>query len=300
MTRSEPGSADAFAAGDLLVAASRVAQDDPNLRDLHGPGRVLQLSRDLTVRRELATGVDGLLVGVGLDPASGRLLCTDVRARCTTWLAADGSATPGPAVLPVRAFGSLVFAPDGHCFLGVHSKRQPTPADGLGEGKLARAHFGESRLELLDVEVDGGRFGFHCVTHLALAPDAPVVVYVSEGGRRVMRYDYAARRQLPDFLHLPPEDPRGTYGPALLADGTLLMATGNGFAWFREGGAELHRVECSPGRGWSRITLARDGASFFLSNFLEGIVQRRALPDGAVLAEVALGVRNCVSGLAEA
>ena len=43
-----------------------------------------------------------------------------------------------------------------------------------------------------------------------------------------MRYDLDARAQLPDLLQLDKDDPRGTYGPAVLRDGRVLMATGNG------------------------------------------------------------------------
>jgi hypothetical protein len=45
-------------------------------------------------------------------------------------------------------------------------------------------------------EIDGGKFRFHAVTHMTLAADGQTLIYVSETGRRVMRYDLAARRMV--------------------------------------------------------------------------------------------------------
>ena len=285
--------------GDVLVAASRVDQANPNLRDLHGPGRVFHLSRQLALKRELDTGVDGLLVGVAFHRPSGRVLCADTRARRTTWIDQSGRAEPGPAFLPLRAFGSMILLPDNRCVLGVHSKLIPTPDDGLGEGKLCVANFESGSAALHDVEYDGGRRGFHCITHLAVAPDSTEVYYVSEGGRRVLRYDFSVAKQQSDFLRLSDDDSRGTYGLGVLAGGDVLMATGDGFARFEHSGREIRTAAVEPGKGWSRLTLSNDGTSFFLNNFLEGRVQRRSIADGRLLAETDLGVRNCVAGLAE-
>ncbi len=288
-----------FESGDVLVAASRVDQENPNLRDLHGSGRVFHLSAQLDVRRELDTGTDGLLVGVGYDQVTGRVLCADTRARRTTWLTHEGRAEPGPAILPERAFGSLLFLPDGRCVLGVHSKLIPTPDDGRGDGKLCLADFAQDTAELLEVDYDGGKRGFHCITHLAQAPGTTQIFYVAEGGKRVLRYDLTTRKQLPDFLRLAAADERGTYGLGILQNGDLLLATGDGFARFDATGRELSHTRVAPGRGWSRLTLNHDASSFFLNNFLEGRIERRRTADGQLLAERNLGVRNCVSGLTE-
>ena len=151
----------------------------------------------------------------------------------------------------------------------------------------------------IDVEVDGGKFGFHCVTHLALAGDARTLHYVSEGGRRLMRYDLEARRQLPDLLCLAKDDPRGSYGPGVLADGRVLMATGNGALLLDASGRELRSDAPAIARGWSRLTLALDGRSYWLGNFLEGLLEQREVESGALLRSHDIHRRYSLSGLAE-
>ena len=55
-----------------------------------------------------------------------------------------------------------------------------------------------------------------------------------------------------DLLQLDKDDPRGTYGPAVLRDGRVLMATGNGAVMLSPDGQPLRDYELGSARGWSR------------------------------------------------
>lgn len=149
------------------------------------------------------------------------------------------------------------------------------------------------------MDIDGGKFRFHAVTHMTLGPDGHTLIYVSETGRRVMRYDLAARRQLEDFLVLDAEDPRGTYGLGCLPDGRVLMATGMGAAMFAADGSLLKTYDIPERRGWSRLQLSQDPGRFWLSNFFEGILQQRDIETGELLREHDIRRKYSLCGLAE-
>jgi len=134
---------------------------------------------------------------------------------------------------------------------------------------------------------------------MTLAADGQTLIYVSETGRRVMRYDLAARRQLDDLLVLGADDPRGTYGLACTPDGRVLMATGNGAAMFAADGSQLKTYDIPERRGWSRLQLSQDPTRFWLSNFFEGILQQRDVETGALLREHDIGRKFSLCGLAE-
>ena len=282
-----------FTHADLLIAASDVPEG-VDLRNLHGPGRILHFDRQFRLKRVLPTGTDGLVIAVGVDPLQGDLYAADARARSIVRFNVNGRPIALAHPLPALKFGSLRFAKSGICYLGVHNS--------LGENKppaesLARwdPHSGE--LTLWPAAVDGGKLGFHCVSHISLDPSQRMLRYVSENGRRVMQFDVVAGRQLDDFLVLDEDDERGTFGLDHLADGRLLMATGNGVSLFSGAGRELHRYDVTDRRGWSRVTVSRDQGSFFLNNFLDGTIEQRNVADGIVLRSHNIGKKNALCGI---
>ncbi len=285
-----------FARHDILLAASDVPGDAP-LRDLHGPGRLLHLGADFALKRVLWTGTDGLVIGVAFDPVRGDLYCADAQARAVVRFDPAGNRVSLRHPLPARKFGTVEFDADGRCFLGVHNRLgedESTPA-----GVLARLDVETGVLQTWPVAIDGGKLKFHCITHMSLTPDQQVLCYVSENGRRVLRFDVGRQRQLEDFLVLPADDPRGTFGIDHLPDGRMLMATGSGASLFDADGSELHRYDVPKRRGWSRLRLSLDGASFFLNNFLDGTIQRRSLASGELLASHNIGQAHALCGLDE-
>ncbi len=284
-----------FVRNDIVIAASDVP-GDVDLRNLRGPGRLQHLGADLTLKRELWTGTDGLVIGVAFDPRRGDLYCADAQARTVVRFDSRGMRVPLSHPLPPRKFGTLEFATEGQCYLGVHNR--------LGEdvsvshpGHLARWNLDTGELVFWPADIDGGKHRFHCITHMSLTPDEQVLCYVSENGRRVLRFNVVTEQQLDDMLVLADDDPRGTFGLDHLPDGRLLMATGIGASLFSADGMEIRRYDVDERRGWSRLKLARDSTSFFLNNFLDGTIEKRSVESGELLATHGIGQKHALCGL---
>lgn len=286
-----------FAAGDLLVAATDVDDRNVDLRNHAGPGRVLHYGADFAPKGELRTGQTGLVVGLAIDPADGALFACDPGSQTITRFDRDGACTGLAPLLPRARIGSLLFLPDGRCVAGLHSRIGEPP--GTVAPRLWLADLRGGTIEALEAEVDGGRLGFHCITHFALAPDGHTLLYVSEAGRRLMRYDLAARRQLPDLMRFDKDDPRGTFGPAVLGDGRVLMATGIGAVMLAPDGGPLRAYELGSAHGWSRLTLSLDQRVFHVGNFVEGRLETRDVESGELRHVLDIQRRYCLSGVAE-
>ena len=284
-------------AGDLLVAATDVDDRNVDLRNHAGAGRVLHYGSDFAPKGELRTGQTGLVVGLAIDPADGALYACDPGSQTVTRFDRSAACAGLAPLLPRARIGALLFLPDGRFLAGLHSRIGEAP--GSVAPRLWLGHFGRGEIAPLEAEVDGGKFGFHCVTHVALAPDGHTLFYVSEAGRRLMRYDLDARRQLPDLLRLEKDDARGTYGPAVLRDGRVLLATGSGAVMLAPDGALLRSYEFSSARGWSRLTLSLDQRVFHVGNFVEGKLETRAVESGELRHVLDIKRRYCLSGVAE-
>ncbi|MCU0760788.1 MAG: SMP-30/gluconolactonase/LRE family protein [Steroidobacteraceae bacterium] len=286
-----------FAPGDLLVAATDVDDRNVDLRNHSGPGRILHYGADFAPKGELRTGQDGLVVGLAIDPADRSLYACDPGSQTVTRFDREGRCGGRAALLPRARIGSMLFLPDGRFVAGLHSRIGEPP--GSPAPRLWIGDFRRGTLEALEAEVDGGKFGFHCITHFALAPDGRTLLYVSEAGRRLMRVDLEARRQLPDLLQFGKDDPRGTYGPAVLRDGRVLLATGGGALMLDPDGSLLRSYEFGSARGWSRLTLSLDQRVFHVGNFVEGRLETRDVETGELRHVLDIQRKYCLSGVAE-
>lgn len=286
-----------FQTGDLFLAATDVDDRNVDLRNHAGPGRILHLDARLQLRASLYTGQTGLVVGLAVDPTDGALYACDPVSQTITRFTPDGLCAGSVGFLPRARIGSLLFLPDGRFVAGLHSKIGE-PADAPGP----RLWLGSARAQTaagFAAEIDGGKFGFHCVTHLCVAPDGRTLHYVSENGRRLMRWDIQTQQQLPDLLRLAPDDARGTFGPAVRADGRVWMATGFGAVLIGHDGRIEHEIAASRPRGWSRLTLSLDGRHFYLGNFVEGLLEKRDAASGDLLLTHDIQRKYSLSGVAE-
>lgn len=288
-----------FAGGDIIVASSDVDDSNVDLRNHAGPGRLLHMDGAFQPRATLWTGTDGLVIGVAVEPISGVLYAADAQAYTVIAFSADGSGPKTLDWLPRRRFGAIEPDGQGGLWLGVHSRLGDPPADKFGEKWLFHAHPETRSVRAFNVDIDGGMRGFHCVTHMSLETDRRILRYVSEGGRRVMRIEPDGTGQLPDMLTLAKDDPRSTCGIATLSDGGLLMATGKGCCRLDAAGTIVEDYDVPAQPGWSRVTLAADGVSFFLNNFFTGVVERRSVTGGRVLARHDIGRKYSLCGLVE-
>lgn len=284
-----------FLPGDILIAASDVPAD-VDLRNLHGPGRILHFDEMFNLKRVLATATDGLVIGIAVDPISGDVYATDARAKQVVRFAAHGPARALPVPLPSHKFGALTFSQAGDCWLGIHNLLGES---GPAEELLWRLQPSTGDVEKWRVDFDGGKLKFHRISFLALNQSEGRLLYTSENGRRVLQFNIADGCQQDDFLQLDPADPRGTFAVDQLADGRVIMATGLGASLFDSNGRELIRYPVDERRGWSRVKLSEDQETFFVNNFLEGIIERRQVSDGAVVARHDILHKNALCGIVE-
>lgn len=289
----------AAAPGDIYAASTDVDDANVDLRAHKGPGRILHYDAHFNLKGMLFTGLEGLVIGLAYDARNGVLFACDSQNRdVARFDVKTGNKLPNADFIPARNFGSIEFVSPIEAVLGVHTFRGEDAA--APSPKLYLADFAAHTCTPLAVEIDGGKFGFHAVTHIGLHADGKTLYYVSEGGRRVMRYDLAERRQLPDFLVLAKDDPRGACGVEITKDGRVLMATGSGCVLFAPDGSVLKIYDIPARKGWARIQWANEERTqFWINNFFDGIVQKRDLETGRVLIEHNVGRKFSLCGLAE-
>lgn len=284
--------------GDLLVAVNDVAQPVDFRAGVTGEGRYWHCDSSLRKKAEVRTGQDGLVIGLAWDAARRTVFVT--LPRLSRIMAFDASGDPQPAILPPRrAYGNIVRHASGHLLAGVHVSGAEPGIVPPGGGKLVLFDPAGGGWDAFDVEIDGGRGGRHGVSGLAVAAAAPDVVhYVSEAGMRLSRYDIEARRQLPDLLVLSDGDAR-TYGLAVRDNGEVVMATGNGAVRLDPDGRIMQAYDVPTPRGWTRAALSADGRHFYLGNFMEGLLHRRDVETGEIVARLDVGLRGALTAIVE-
>jgi len=285
-----------FETGDILLAATDVDDSNIDLRNHKGPGRILHLAADFSPKGELRTGAIGLLVGLAIAP-DRTIWTADPTGRAVFCFDADGALLPS-LELPARPWGTVGFSPDGCPYLGVHTQRGPAPEDALGGDKLVRLQGGVIA-ESWAVETDGGHTGWHGLTSLGFLDEGRTAIYLSEGGRRVLRHDLAGHEQLEDFLCFAETDARRAYGVTVLGDGRVLVATGRSAMLFSAAGAALAEWPAVPEKGWTRVTPSHDGETFFFNNFLGGLIERRRITDGSIVAAHDIARKCSLCGVAD-
>jgi sugar lactone lactonase YvrE len=298
---AETHAASVFAPGDLFICATDVEEATLDFRKgISGKGRILHCDSAFHVKTEIWTGDEGLIVGLAFDPIGRALYITNPQAYTVKRLDADGTLLDrGAAFLPHRRFGNLVFRKDGTALIGVHSFHGAAVEDAYGDGKLVSFDPRRETFEFHTVEIDGGRGGKHCISNITIAPDDRTVFYASEAGRRLSRYDVVAKKQLPPFLELASDDPRGTYGVQVRANGEVVMAAGIGLCRFAPDGALIQTYPVAEKKGWTRVKLALDGVHLFVGNFLDGILEKRVIETGELVASFNIERKGALTSVVE-
>ena len=271
-----------FAAGDIFVAAT--VMDDPE-DDHAGTGRIIQYDAELREKGILWVQGTGHKIG-GLTFDSDGML----------W----GFAQLTPAVLqfapdarqlPVRqwsdrSFSNVTFAADGSLYFGEHLAGSSTSAgpnlsttfrmlpgrDVVGDGWIFK--YSRSGEELAHYETD-----FHpvppflAITSTVLTDDDTRMIYISENGNRVMQYDLANDKQLPDLAEFGPDSgvPMVLVMSAM-PDGRLLISTNLGFVIVDPDSGELLSSHALGGMGWAAIAPGVDDEHVIVGNFFSGEV----------------------------
>jgi sugar lactone lactonase YvrE len=303
-----------YAPGDLFVAIT--ALDDP-ADDHAGKARIDRYDVHLRLRASLALPNTTHLVG-GLNfDRDGVLWAFDSQGFKVLNVLRDGHVVVRREFAQ-RAFSHVNFAPDGSLLFGehlvgdsirpevaarMHTKLAPMPGSArFGDGHVFRYAQDGRLLAEYATETHGGMAGFLGVTNSALAPDGRTLVYLSETGQRLMRYDLVDGRQLPDLQSFTPPFPPGPppmfFAVDFAPDGTLYVLRSGAIHVLDAAGQSTRNIPLA-GPGWALMRLADAGTAAFVANFFTGEVAKIALGDGARLGSFQTGAVRSLAGLAQ-
>ena len=137
------------------------------------------------------------------------------------------------------------------------------------------------------------------VTMSALSPDGSTLVYTSETGPRLMRYDLKNDRQLPDLVSYPEGQREMFFGVAFARDGSLLVSRGARIDALDPADGKVRGSYPLEGFGWATIAPSGDGRSILAGNVFSGELIRIDADSGAKLASVNVGIPRSLAGIAQ-
>lgn len=296
-----------FAPGDVVVGCTRL--DDPN-DDHAGRGRILHYDSRLELRNTIWVD-DTTHIVQGLRFAPDRTLWAfDAFAYRIVRFGADGKPLPRFTGAPARSFGHVTFARDGSFYLGENFSGESSRVRlrttipfmpgtrRFGDGHLFRFS-PEGRLEReYATAVHGGMGGFQALTSSALTRDERTLVYTSESGPRIMRYDLANDRQLPDLLAFPENSGKWFFDVAFDMDDRLLAVRGTSIDAIDIHGKVLRSYPLAQ-FGWASLSVPVTRTHVYVTNWFSGDIAKLDLRTGALLATANVGARKCLAGVAE-
>ncbi|MDX2223082.1 MAG: hypothetical protein SFV21_10055 [Rhodospirillaceae bacterium] len=309
MTEAAPSTVQPFAPGDVLIGATLLN----NPADDHaGQGRIIQYDANLREKGVLwVSGTTHLVGGLTFAP-DGTLWAFDNLGWMVVKIDRAGRQRSAERVLD-RALGKVLFLKNGHYVLTEYFKGDAQPQTlttryqelpdhpgRVGLGQLYEFDASGALVATHAPEVHGGISRSMAITHAALASDGATLIYTSETGPRVMRYDAIARRQLPDLLALPasePGRPPNMVFDVAASNGRVLLPLGNRLEVWSEAGARQASWPL-PGFGWAIVAAAADGAHAYVGNWFTGEVVKVALAEGAVAARITVAPK-CMSGIVQ-
>lgn len=292
-----------FTAGDVVVGCTLLndAKDDHR-----GLGRILHYDPQLRLRQVIILDdtthiVQGLKFGPdrtlwAFDSFAYKIVRFDAQARRRENFAA-----------PARSFAHITFARDGRFFLGENfvGEKSRVPLGTtlpfmpgtrrLGDGHLFEFSRQGKLLREHATPVHGGMGGFQGLTSSTLAADGRTLVYTSESGPRIMRWDLLDRVALPDLVSAPDNSGRFFFDVRYDEAGRLLVVTGRSIDALDANG-QLMRSYPLGSFGWASLGTPRDGF-VHASNFFSGEIACLDLASGEVVARAQTGIRKSASGI---
>jgi hypothetical protein len=298
-----------FAPGDVFVGSTVLDSGDD---DHAGRGRILQYDEHLRRKGVLwLTDTTHLVGGLRFD-RQGRLWAFDSQAFVVLTIGRDGSVQRRD--FGTRPFSNVNFCADGTLYLAeavvgngikldiqarMGTRLQKMPGtDRLGDGHVWHFREDGTLLRELATQVQGGIGGFMGVTMSALSPDESTLVYCSETGPRLMRYDLESARQLPDLQCLPEGDKEMFFAMDYGPQGRLYVSRGTRVDLVSPQG----RTKCCyplEGHGWATLKAAVDGRHLYIGNFFSGQVVKLELETGELVAVADTGVQRSLAGIAQ-
>jgi len=307
-----------FAKGDILVGAT-VLNNDAD--DHAGDGRIIQYDSDLNEKGVLWTeGTTHLVGGLNFGP-DGNLWAFDSNAHAVLRISPEGKQLP-EIKFAERSFSHCNFAPDGSVLMGEHllgdgsnfpewmgkyedmgtTLAKIPGEDVFGHGHIFRFTLEGEQLNEYNNEAHGGMTGFLGCTTASLASDGKTIMYSSETGPRVMKYDLENDKQLDDFIAFEPRE-----GMVLVAryqpDGSVLMVKAVSRTEFvmqhLTAEAEVLKTFELPSPGWAIIEPSIEANTILIGNFFSGTVAKFDLETGAITAQTQVGVERSLAGIAQ-
>jgi hypothetical protein len=304
-----------FAAGDVFAGATLLNSADD---DHAGDGRIIQYDSELNEKGVLWTeGTTHLVGGLKFAP-DGTLWAFDSGSFAVIRVSPDGKQLPNIKFAD-KSFSNINFLPDGNILLGEHlvGEEYVGPPDRplgtvlpfmpgtelYGEGHVFKFTPEGEMLQEFNTESHGGMPGFLGVTSSTLAPDGKTLIYNSELGNRLFRYDIEADKQLPDLITYPKETGYMAMTVAYQPNGTLLFIKAN----FREGffletldeEGNATRTYTTAGPGWASLGTSADSKTAFVGNFFTGAFIKLDLDSGETLAQAETAVERGLAGIAQ-
>ena len=304
-----------FEKGDVFAGATLLNNDED---DHAGDGRIFQFDADLNAKGILWTeGTTHLVGGLKFGP-DGNLWAFDSAAFKVIRVSPEGYQLP-EIKFADRSFSNVNFGPDGNIFFGEHLighevKLPPDRPLGttlafmpgterFGDGHVFKFTPEGELIQEYNTKVHGGMPGFLGVTTSTLAPDGKTLVYNSELGPHLFRYDLEADEQLEDMITYSPESGDMAMTACYQPDGTLLYIKAN----FREGfflqtldnEGNVIRTYDPQERGAAGLAPSIDNQAAFIGNFFTGGIVKLDLASGETLATAETGVERALAGIAQ-
>lgn len=292
-----------FASGDVVVGCTLLndATDDHK-----GRGRILHYDATLSLRQTLwLDDTTHIVQGLQFSP-DGTLWAFDAFAYRIIWYDANARRRGAPT-FPPRSFAHVNFATDGRYFLGENFvgdrsrvKLRTTLPFVPGTRRFGEGHLYEfsSRHELIRTHatpVHGGMGGFQGLTSSVLSKQDGVLIYTSESGPRIMRWDLRERRALPDLVAHGDDSGRMFFEVRLQPTGTLLVLTGLAIEEYTPDGTLL-RSDSLGSFGWASMSRVREN-QVYVSNFFSGELACFDLGRRQIVARTDTGMRRSASGI---
>ena len=300
------GDAVPFAPGDVVVGCTQL--DDPN-DDHRGRGRILHYDGALRLKNTLwLDDTTHIVQGVRFGP-DRTLWAFDAFSYTIARFGADGRRLPNFTRAPKRSFAHVTFHRDGRFFLGENfvGEKSRVPlrttlpfmpgTKRLGDGHLFEFSAKGRLLREHATAVHGGMGGFQGLNSSAITPDGRSIVYTSESGPKVFRWDLVEARQLPNVVDAAENQGKFYFDLAFDAGQRLLVVAGTRIDAFDLTG-KLLRSYPLPRFGWASMSTPVAN-HVYVSNFFTGDVARLDLATGEVGPIVNTGVLKSVSGVAE-
>jgi len=301
-----------FTKGDVFVGVTELN----NSADDHaGRGRIIQYDAGLNHKGVLWLEATTHLVGGLKFDSQGVLWAFDSQEFVVLNIFPNGRVAVRD--LPKRSFSHVNFLPDGSFLLGEHvvgSEIKPEIAACLqtriphmpgttrfGDGHVWHFRADGALLREYATQTHGGMGGFLGVTMATVSPDARTLVYTSETGPRLMRYDLVRDRQLPDLQSFQPPfqgPPEMFFSMQYAPDGTLYVLRGARIDVVNESGQTARSIPLQ-GFGWATMDITVDSKHAFVGSFFSGELAKIDLQSGEKTASVQTGQTKALAGIAE-